>query len=866
MESISNSQVENKNENENEDEDENKYPEKKYLDEEDDKNDLEDYITITTNLSKVTLNENAIKGVYLYGCDIEEQTKIVSDFNPVNIMRKARKLKCFQTKIKEYVPDYYISGLILMGRPIKDTKENKKFKFYLFLKTTDGIDGKILTELPEEEPEGGKIYKFKFKRKKKDLLEMKQGDKPGESECVANYLNICLGKILKKCGYTKDRSSRKILYYNKKDAKNAQFIEKSNFLFFPALKAVCESYEGGQIYMKLLPKKLLKTNYTYADYFYDIKTETIEEALNIFKNKVINKRGIKIYDQGFLKIENVIFENPYEIYFKDKNSQKMSVGDYYANRLKIKLERTKIPIAVRKIDKGGKLKGSDISYIHVPCQFLEIIGNIFGDNINIKSLVQNPFEKLDEVKYIRSLIEEESLNTNQDELHNYLGSKFEPLTIKGQIIRPPLIIFDKNDKYPTSGSFDFKNTSPYSKTKDLKKIDIYLLELEQEKGDFIWQQLKEASKELGITFKEEPKFYHIESFPEQKFDDYIYDYFKGVDNYYTDKKNETDFIFMFMDSRKRNLFHYRVFKSNINKFNWVIPTQVILFDERKFSRKANLSQFTNILCQMWAKKGNELYICDFGFIPKTMVVAYSSMNLHNNKVLTSISVSVGTKLYEYMFYSEIEENNGKDTRISPSIEPLLTKALVTIAKHLKKNIEHIVVYRDAVNEKQQRSVKLYEIDSIKNAIKKANDQLEKKIFADTKWCLILVSKINEVKMFLEGYNGGNNNIPVDNIPVGTIVDKVITNKEKYDFYLNSAESRQGTSSSTHYTILYDDTTLSAMQIYKLTYYLTFLSYNTTHSIRVPAPLYFVTRRNKFTSENLRGEVINHKLRTLNISL
>ena len=241
MESISNTQVENKNENENEDEDENKYPEKKYLDEEDDKNDLEDYITITTNLSKVTLNENAIKGVYLYGCDIEEQTKIVSDFNPVNIMRKARKLKCFQTKIKEYVPDYYISGLILMGRPIKDTKENKKFKFYLFLKTTDGIDGKILTELPEEEPEGGKIYKFKFKRKKKDLLEMKQGDKPGESECVANYLNICLGKILKKCGYTKDRSSRKILYYNKKDAKNAQFIEKSNFLFFPALKAVCES-------------------------------------------------------------------------------------------------------------------------------------------------------------------------------------------------------------------------------------------------------------------------------------------------------------------------------------------------------------------------------------------------------------------------------------------------------------------------------------------------------------------------------------------------------------------------------------------------------------------------------------------------
>ena len=864
MESINNNQNENQNENESDNED--KYPEKKFLNEDDDKNDIEEPIEITTNLIKVKLNEKSIKGVYLYGCDIEQQTQIVPDFNPVNIMRKARKLKCFQQKIKEYVPDYYISGLILMGRPIKETKETKKIKFYLLL-NTNGLEGEILDEMPEKEPENGKIYKFKFKRKKKDLLEMKEGDKPGESECVANYLNICLGKILKKCGYTKDRSSRKILYYNKKDAKNAQYIEKSNFLFFPALKAVCESYEGGKIYMKLLPKKLLKTNYTFADYFYDIKSNDIEEVLDIFKNTVINKRGIKTYDQALLKIEDVIYDNPYKVYFKDKNNNKLSVGDYYNSHLNIKLENNKIPIAVRKIDKGGKLKGGDISYIHVPCQCLEIIGNIFGENINIKSLVQSPFAKLDEVNYIRDLIEEKSLNTNQDELHNYLGSKFEPLTIKGQIIRPPLIIFDQNlTVEPNYGSFDFKNTIPFSKTKELKKVDIYLLELEQDKGDFIWQQLKEASKELGITFKEEPKFYHIDSFPESKFNDYIYDYFKGVDEYYIDKKNETDFIFMFMDSRKRNSFHYRIFKSNINKFNWVIPTQVILFDERKFIKKANLSQFTNILCQMWAKKGNELYVCDFDFIPKTMVVAYSSMSMKNNKVLTSISVSVGIKLYEYMFYSEIEENNTQDTRISPSIESLLTKALVTIAKHLKKSIEHIVVYRDAVNEKQQRSVKLYEIGAIKNAIKKANDQLEKKIFSNTKWCLILVSKINEVKMFFEHYNGGNNNTSVENIPVGTIVDNVITNKEKYDFYLNSADSRQGTSSSTHYTILYDDTKLTAMQIYKLTYYLTYLSYNTTHSIRVPAPLYFVTRRNKFTSENLKGEIINKKLRTLNISL
>ena len=321
---------------------------------------------------------------------------------------------------------------------------------------------------------------------------------------------------------------------------------------------------------------------------------------------------------------------------------------------------------------------------------------------------------------------------------------------------------------------------------------------------------------------------------------------------------------MFMDFRKKTTFHYRVFKSVINKYNWSIPTQVILYNEKKMN-SPNLSQFTNILCQMWAKKGNELYACDFSFIPKTIVIAYSSMLIQKNQVLTSLSISIGTTLYEYMFYSTIVENDEKNSKISPSIESLFTKALTVIGKHLKKGINNIVIYRDAVNERQQKFVKLFEIDSIKKAINAANENLEKKVFKNTKWCLILVSKINEVKLFLEGQNSGNND-EVRNVPVGTIVDSVITHRDKYDFYLNSAETRQGTASSTHYTILHDDTSLEALQIYKLTYYLTYLSYNTTHSIRVPAPLYFVSRRNKFTSENLRGEIINPKFRTLNISL
>ena len=852
----------------------NAYPPKKKIDTKN-QNDLE-FIQISTNLSQIELNVKAINGVYLFGCDIEEEIQISQDFNPVHTMRKARKCKCFQEELKKYVSNYYISGLILMGKPINDAK---KFKFYLKIRELDKtiIDSEILESKPKNIEEDEKVYKFKFKRKKKDLSEMKQEDnESGDAQCVANYLNICLGKILKRCGYTKDRTSRKILYYNKHDAERATRLERSDYLCFPALKAVCETYEGGKIYMKILPKKLLHTFYTYEDYFNSLQEKNphsnFDEIFQQFTTDVVKKRGIKIYDQSLIKIEEIVYENPYDIWFKDRNDKKWNVGDYYSQHWNINLDNERTLFAVRKVDKGGKLQGADILKIHIPCKFLQIVGNIFGDTINIKSMVQSPSEKFDEIYYIRDLIKKNAIKSEEDKLNSYLGDKFDPVTVDGQVIMPPLIQFGEDENHKnqmvevTNGSFDLMGTSPYSKVKELKKIDIYFLDIDLQQGRIIWEKLKEAGKNLGIKFQKDPAFYEIENYKSfEDFDKYLNDYFKKYDKYYSDKKNnETDFIFMFMDFRKKTTFHYRVFKSVINKYNWSIPTQVILYNEKKMN-SPNLSQFTNILCQMWAKKGNELYACDFSFIPKTIVIAYSSMLIQKNQVLTSLSISIGTTLYEYMFYSTIVENDEKNSKISPSIESLFTKALTVIGKHLKKGINNIVIYRDAVNERQQKFVKLFEIDSIKKAINAANENLEKKVFKNTKWCLILVSKINEVKLFLEGQNSGNND-EVRNVPVGTIVDSVITHRDKYDFYLNSAETRQGTASSTHYTILHDDTSLEALQIYKLTYYLTYLSYNTTHSIRVPAPLYFVSRRNKFTSENLRGEIINPKLRTLNISL
>ena len=181
-------------------------------------------------------------------------------------------------------------------------------------------------------------------------------------------------------------------------------------------------------------------------------------------------------------------------------------------------------------------------------------------------------------------MEENASKANTQEPHNVLGNKFDPLLVDGHIIKPPLIYFDNKITVETKdGNINCMGTKPFSKIKELNKVDIYLLNLKKEAGELIWNKLINASKELGITFKEKPIFYPLDAIKDPyEFEKYISDYFNKLDDYYKDKeKNATDFIFMLMDYSYKNKFYYRIFKFVMNKYNWLIPTQVILYDKKK---------------------------------------------------------------------------------------------------------------------------------------------------------------------------------------------------------------------------------------------------------------------------------------------
>ena len=76
---------------------------------------------------------------------------------------------------------------------------------------------------------------------------------------------------------------------------------------------------------------------------------------------------------------------------------------------------------------------------------------------------------------------------------------------------------------------------------------------------------------------------------------------------------------------------------------------------------------------------------------------------------------------------------------------------------------------------------------------------------------------------------------------GTVVDSAITDKDTYEFYLVSVAAKQGMSTPTRYTVVYDDIKSSPDLIELLTYKLCFTYYNVSGAIKEPSVIRYAHR-------------------------
>lgn len=76
---------------------------------------------------------------------------------------------------------------------------------------------------------------------------------------------------------------------------------------------------------------------------------------------------------------------------------------------------------------------------------------------------------------------------------------------------------------------------------------------------------------------------------------------------------------------------------------------------------------------------------------------------------------------------------------------------------------------------------------------------------------------------------------------GTVIDSCVTDKDVYEFYLVSVAARQGMSTPTRFSVLYDSIGTSPDQIELLTYKLCYTYYNVSGAIKEPSCIRYAHR-------------------------
>lgn len=195
------------------------------------------------------------------------------------------------------------------------------------------------------------------------------------------------------------------------------------------------------------------------------------------------------------------------------------------------------------------------------------------------------------------------------------------------------------------------------------------------------------------------------------------------------------------------------------------------------------------------------------------------------------------------YYSAVSKHT-EGEKLAGDIAENLVKAIRTYATYNNGLPKRVIIYRDG---ESQTSMLFQEVKMIKKALLSLYSKEE-----DVKLAYVVVTKKINTRLFLNGRNP----------PPGTVVDDVITDPAKYDFFIVSQHTGQGTVSPTSYNVIEDSSSLNPDQLQRLTYKLCHLYFNWSGTVRVPAPVQYANKLSGLVSQSLREAPESNSLETL----
>ena len=652
----------------------------------------------------------------------------------------------------------------------------------------------------------------------------------------------------------------------KKDSLTKQFIEiiiKDILLSNPnldfdkglfVLKRNKMKIESGSVSINYYPGFINKFIETEKGNFINVSLKNkIESSENILEylNKWIhgdkytqNKirkdligRWFYFYKKKY-KIDEILFDrNPVNqtLY---SNGKTLTLKNYYIEKYKIDIKNNNQPL-ILNYKKGPQGQILTTYYIPELCTFSGLDEMQQKDNYFMKELSRitkiDPETRVKQTNKFLELLKDENKKGE-----GQLSSK-EKLELYGIIVQPPQESFYgylmEEPKILAGRNKTISTTSrqfPLFSKKEMKSWLCFYEASNYNEADTLFNCLSKASKAYGLNITE-PEW--VEMHNKSRAIDWIETAESYLNSNYKEEDNNNEYAFVIYLIKNNNKIYDELKRHSLCKNGYV--SQVVKTTSLK--AKGMMSICSKILLQINAKLGGISYktIIDKTILDREIMVVGVDSSSFNKKTGVAMVSTIDNSFAD--FFNSEKILNEKDDSLQYCVSSFLEDAIPKYFAKNKKNPKNIIIYRQGISDNL--------IYLLKNEVMQI-EQVCKKY--DILFYYILVNTRTTFKFFEKN---GDHYI---NPGAGLLVINGITQRDKFEFYIQPQQVTGGSATPTKFHVAYGNMNFPEI-IPKFTYDLCHIYSNWQGTVRIPNVIKAAEKLSKMTVKSTQEE-LNEKLK------
>ena len=538
------------------------------------------------------------------------------------------------------------------------------------------------------------------------------------------------------------------------------------------------------------------------------------------------------------KIDEILFDrNPVNqtLY---SNGKTLTLKNYYIEKYKIDIKNNNQPL-ILNYKKGPQGQILTTYYIPELCTFSGLDEMQQKDNYFMKELSRitkiDPETRVKQTNKFLELLKDENKKgegqlSSKEKLEQY-GIIVQPPqeSFYGYLMEEPKILAGRNKTISTTS-----RQFPLFSKKEMKSWLCFYEASNYNEAETLFNCLSKASKAYGLNITE-PEW--VEMHNKSRAIDWIETAESYLNSNYKEEDNNNEYAFVIYLIKNNNKIYDELKRHSLCKNGYV--SQVVKTTSLK--AKGMMSICSKILLQINAKLGGISYktIIDKTILDREIMVVGVDSSSFNKKTGVAMVSTIDNSFAD--FFNSEKILNEKDDSLQYCVSSFLEDAIPNYFAKNKKNPKNIIIYRQGISDNL--------IYLLKNEVMQI-EQVCKKY--DILFYYILVNTRTTFKFFEKN---GDHYI---NPGAGLLVINGITQRDKFEFYIQPQQVTGGSATPTKFHVAYGNMNFPEM-IPKFTYDLCHIYSNWQGTVRIPNVIKAAEKLSKMTVKSTQGE-LNEKLK------